>query len=57
MSIKIGGSDSLGLSGCLSSCLTNCGDIGRYRFALSASKSREMGGGGDGGGIEIPGEF
>ena len=52
--VKIGGSGSLRLSG----CLTGCGDIGRCRFALSASKSRGMGGGGDGGGrAEMLGEF
>ena len=52
MPVKIGGSNSLGLSG----CLTDCGEIGR--FALSASKSRGLGGGGDGGGkAEMPAEF
>ena len=58
ISLNIGGSGSLGLSG----CLIDCGGI--VRFALSASKSRGLGGcgvgggGGDGGGkVEMPAEF
>ena len=51
MLVKIGGSGSLGLSG----CLIGCREIGRCRCALSALKSRGVGGGGDGGGAEMPG--
>ena len=51
--MKIGEFDSLELSG----CLIGCGEISRYR-CLSASKSRGMGKGRDGGErVEMPAEF